>query len=240
MKSRFLEVVCFLDAILRNGVLIDKPRNSNSSRLRKLLTVIVFCGLLYGIAMGSYAWLAGTRTFHDACLQMSYSGIKVPMLLLATFALTWPAFAVISTLFGLRDDMSLLTGLVMSSQATGAIILLSFSPIVLFTYVSVGHSQTTYSAAVLLNFVFFAVASLASHWRMRRNIKSFATGDHRHAIMLWFWVILYGFAGIQMAWIMRPFVGQPNADTTFFRAESWDNAYVKLMEIAKSLIFPDD
>ena len=158
------------------------------------------------------------------------------MLLLATFALTWPAFAVISTLVGLREDLGFMTGLILSSQAAIAIILLSFAPIVLLTYVSALHSQTTYSAAVLLNFVFFAFASLASQWTMRRNLGSFATGDRRHSLMLWFWVILYGFAGIQMAWIMRPFIGQPNTKTTFFRAESWDNAYIKLIEIARSLI----
>jgi hypothetical protein len=44
--------------------------------------------------------------------------------------------------------------------------------------------------------------------------------------MLWTWLVLYVFVGIQMAWILRLFVGAPGAPVEFFRRESWENAYV--------------
>ena len=31
------------------------------------------------------------------------------------------------------------------------------------------------------------------------------------------WVIVFGLVGAQMGWVLRPFVGHPKADFTFFR-----------------------
>jgi hypothetical protein len=47
----------------------------------------------------------------------------------------------------------------------------------------------------------------------------------RHRLLFRVWLVLYIFVGIQMAWVLRPFVGNPFAPTTFFREESWGNAY---------------
>jgi len=33
---------------------------------------------------------------------------------------------------------------------------------------------------------------------------------------------------IQMAWVLRPFIGSPGNPAQFFRAESWGNAFVIL------------
>jgi len=35
-----------------------------------------------------------------------------------------------------------------------------------------------------------------------------------------------------MAWVLRPFVGQPHSSVSFFRPEAWGNAYVELVHIA--------
>ena len=40
------------------------------------------------------------------------------------------------------------------------------------------------------------------------------------------WAALYVFVAIQLAWVLRPFVGSPTLPTRFFREEAWDNAYV--------------
>jgi hypothetical protein len=36
---------------------------------------------------------------------------------------------------------------------------------------------------------------------------------------------IYIFVGIQMGWVLRPFIGSPHAPVEFFRRESWGNAY---------------
>jgi len=44
------------------------------------------------------------------------------------------------------------------------------------------------------------------------------------------WVFLYAFVGIQMGWVLRPFIGDPGQRPTFLRSESWGNAYVIVMD----------
>jgi len=34
----------------------------------------------------------------------------------------------------------------------------------------------------------------------------------------------------QMAWVLRPFVGNPDLPVTFFREEQWGNAYVEVVQ----------
>ena len=52
--------------------------------------------------------------------------------------------------------------------------------------------------------------------------------DPRHRIARRLWVVLYVFVAIQLAWVLRPFVGSPNLDVHFFREGAWSNAYVVL------------
>ena len=43
------------------------------------------------------------------------------------------------------------------------------------------------------------------------------------------WIALYVFVAIQLAWVLRPFVGSPELEVSFFRAEAWSNAYVVIV-----------
>ena len=51
--------------------------------------------------------------------------------------------------------------------------------------------------------------------------------------MLWTWLAIYIFVGIQMAWTLRPFIGDPGLPVQFFREHSWGNAY----EVVAQLIY---
>ncbi len=43
--------------------------------------------------------------------------------------------------------------------------------------------------------------------------------------MLYTWIVIYVFVGIQMGWVLRPFIGDPRTPVQFFREGSWSNAY---------------
>lgn len=40
---------------------------------------------------------------------------------------------------------------------------------------------------------------------------------HRGSGLLQLWILIYGLVGVQMAWILRPFVGNPEGELAFFR-----------------------
>ena len=60
-----------------------------------LLLLILGFGMFYGGVMGTYGGLAGDRS-----LQLLYSAIKVPFLIMTTFALSVPSFYVVNSAAG--------------------------------------------------------------------------------------------------------------------------------------------
>lgn len=198
------------------GGAADAPRPAGLAQL--LLTVALF-GILYGATMGTFGGFRGERA-----LQLLYSGVKVPLLLLVTFALSLPSFFVLNTLLGLRDDFSQVLRALIATQAGLTVILASLAPLVGLWYVSFAD----YNAAQLLNLLMFAVASLAAQWMLRRSYRPLVARNPRHRWMLRTWLVIYAIVGIQMAWVLRPFVGDPRSPTRFFREEAWGNAYVEV------------
>ena len=71
----------------------------------------------------------------------------------------------------------------------------------------------------------FAVASFSAQWMLRRDYLPLIRKDPKHRWMLRAWIVIYVFVGIQMGWVLRPFIGDPDVPVQFFRENSWSNAY---------------
>src|SRR5438874_776898 len=196
-------------------------------RLRQLLLLVIIFGLLYGAVMGSYGGVFG-----DRWKQVIYSAVKVPFLLIATFLLSLPSFFVISTLLGLRDDFAHSLRVLIATQAALTIILASFAPFTALWYLS----STDYQAAVLFNALMFGISSIAAQLLLRRFYAPLIARNPRHRLLVRAWLIVYAFVGIQMGWLLRPFIGDPLQPTHFFREHAWGNAYEMVMRIVWSLI----
>ncbi len=192
---------------------------SAARALARLVACLVVSGLVYGAAMGSFRGLAGQPQW---LLQISYSAVKVPLLLMAAFVIGLPSFFVLNTLFGLRRDFSQAVRALVATQAGLAIILASLAPVTLLWYAS----SSDYRQALLVNGCMFAVASLAAQWLLRRHYAPLVARNRRHRWLLWTWAAVYVLVAIQLAWLLRPFVGTPRAEVQFLRPEAWDNAYV--------------
>ena len=185
-----------------------------------LMTVAV-CGALYGAVMGAFGGFSG-----DRLMQVVFSAAKVPLLILVTMALAMPSFFVINSLLGLRADFPAVLRAVAGTQAVMAVVLASLAP-----YTAVWYASTRdYHEATLFNAMMFAVASLSAQWVLRQRYAPLVASNPRHRWMLWAWLVLYAFVGVQMGWVLRPFIGQPGKAVTFFRGDSWGNAYVIVAE----------
>ncbi len=184
--------------------------------------LIVGFGIVYGVTMGSYAGIGPERWLH-----LLYSGAKVPLLLVITFAISWPSFAVANYLAGLGPDLRAAFRKLLSCQCVVAIALASQAPLTAFWYFSIRH----YKLALLFNAMVFLFASLAGQYAMRRAYRPLIRRSNRHRLMLWAWLIIYSFVGIQLSWVLRPFVGSPAAAIQFFRSGQLSNAYVKIAQL---------
>lgn len=213
------------DRVLRGRPIIARP--DGRGRLRRIGLLVVVFGLLYGGVMGTFA---GFDTSH--LMQVVYSALKVPLLLFTTFALALPSFFVINSLLGVRDDFGDALRALVSAQAGLTIVLASLAPITAVWYLSVPD----YATAILYNAVVFAIASVAGQWVLRKHYRELIARNPRHRPLMWGWLVIYAFVGIQMGWVMRPFIGHPNARPQFFRDEAWTNAYLAVYEIIARVI----
>jgi hypothetical protein len=176
----------------------------------------------YGAFMGSFHFVSPERLW-----QVLYSAVKMPILLFATTVVCLPGFFVLNTVLGLRDDFGESLKAVLAGQAGLSVILASLAPLTRFFYFSVA----TYDAALLFNLAALAVATIAAQFVMLRHYRVLMRRNPRHRLMLLAWLAVYAFVGIQMAWMLRPFVGDPTLRVSFFRAEPFSNAYVVVFRL---------
>lgn len=195
------------------------------ARLPQALAILILFGLLYGAVMGSWSGFAPERY-----LQVVYSAVKVPLLLGVTFLIALPSFFVINTLIGLRDDFAEATRALVATQAGLTVILASFAPFTILFYVSFDG----YEAAILFNAMMFGGASLAAQILLRRFYAPLIRRDRRHKLLLRAWLAIYAFVGIQLGWTLRPFIGNPGAEPTFFRQHAFTNAYEALWNVVRN------
>jgi hypothetical protein len=198
-----------------------------SRKLAQLGIMVAVFGITYGAVMGSFGGMLG-----EHFLQVVYSAVKVPFLLLGTFVLSLPSFFVVNTLFGLRSDFSHSLRALLATQAGLTIILASFAPFTILWYAS----SSNYRGAILFNTLMFGCASFTAQWLLRRFYEPLIRRNPRHRLLLRAWLVIYAFVGIQMAWVLRPFIGYPDAPTQFFRQDAWGNAYVRLANILWSFL----
>lgn len=187
-----------------------------------LVLLVVLFAMLHGAGVG----LFGLRP-----VQSLYSALKLPLLLLLSTAICLPNFYAVNTALGLRDDFVAALRGVLAAQATVAIVLASLTPLVLLAYVS----SSSYPFAIVANGACFALASWCGQLTLGRHYRPLVARNPRHAHARRAWLVLYVFVAIQLAWMLRPFVGDPGLATRFFRTEPFSNAYVVVVRAVLAL-----
>jgi hypothetical protein len=182
-----------------------------------LPAMVLLFAPLYGLVMGSFSVTAMDRMWLSV-----FAAVKVPLLLLVSSLVCLPWFFVLNTVLGLRDDFRAALQAILAGQTALSIALAALGPITLVWYAS----EASYRAALLFNAAAFAVATGAGQIAMLRDYRVLIRRDGRHRIGLAAWVLLYAFVGIQMGWMLRPFIGNPSDPPQFFRPEPFSNAYV--------------
>ena len=72
---------------------------------------------------------------------------------------------------------------------------------------------------------------------VRRYYGPLVRRSERHRAMMILWLLLYSFVAIQMAWTLRPFIGDPNPEIpiVFLRSSDLDNAYLEVLRLMRQV-----
>ncbi|HEY3244232.1 MAG TPA: hypothetical protein VGM03_12870 [Phycisphaerae bacterium] len=209
------------DGLLRGSGAFHPARAAELPAWTFPLITLAFAPL-YGALMGSFHFDSAERI-----RQVAYSGIKMPLLLFASTLVCLPGFFVLNTVLGLREDFRQSVKAILAGQAGLGVIVASLGPLTRFFY----FCTSDYRAALLFNLAALAVSTVAGQFVMLRYYRVLIRRNRRHRLMLLAWLGLYAFVGIQMAWMLRPFVGDPTMRVSFFRAEPFSNAYVVVFRL---------
>ena len=214
-----------VDRVLRGQY--DASARIDWRRTRELLTVVVVLGAVYGAVMGTFGCFGGGAT-----LVLVYAAVKVPLLLLCVFAVGLPSFLVLNALMGLREDSRAVCQALLATQAGMAIVLASLAPFTFLWYCS----AASYAHAVAFNALMFGVASAVAQLLLRRQYQPLIQRQPKHRYMMVVWIVIYAAIGIQAAWLLRPFVGNPNTPLAFFRPDAFSkNAYEVVFELLRKV-----
>ncbi len=182
-----------------------------------LLSSMLFFGI-YGFVMGIY----------NSLLQALVSAAKVPILFILSLIICYPALFVFNVLLGSKLGIWQSLAMILSSYALTACILVSFAPITLF-FLLIGSS---YAFLRLMHVAIFAIAGIAGMVVLSSGLK-YACEHHsvypRQGIRVFqIWVIIFAFVGTQLAWNLRPFVGNKEMQFQFFRKQE-SNFYMHIL-----------
>lgn len=229
-----------LDRILRGEStrLSELRRGEVPVDSARLTRVIVVLAMLHGFCMGTFALLSSKG---PGFAQVLASMVKVPLLFYLTLFVTLPSLYVFNALVGSRLTFASMLRLLSATLGVNVAVLASMGPIVAFFSVC----TTSYPFMVLFNVAVFAASgSLALAFLLqtlqRLNVaqsldRAPELGSPEESVgaieptsnqvlakhvrtIFRLWVVLFGLVGAQMAWVLRPFIGNPDVPFTWFRA----------------------
>ena len=137
-----------------------------------------------------------------------------PLLFFLTLLVTFPSLYVFAALANSRLRARETLRLLVAAITVMLGVLASFAPVTIFFTVS----TDSYRFMLILNVAFSAVAGFTGLAFLNRAIghvfrehpgEAAAAGEGRARRIFRIWLVLFGIVGAQMAWILKPFVGNP-------------------------------
>jgi hypothetical protein len=169
-------------------------------KLRFALATLLILGGLYGGVAGAYS----------GPLQSVAAAAKLPFLFLATFVVCFPAFYVVQVLVGSRLQLLQVVVLVTSALALTTVVLAAFVPVPAFFLIT----GANYYFQHLLHIVLVGAAGIFGMYALHDGLTTICERrgvyPRKALTIMRLWAVLFGFVGIQMAWNLRPFLGDRN------------------------------
>jgi hypothetical protein len=134
--------------------------------------------------------------------QIAIGAGKVPLALLATLAITVPAFYALAAAFGRAWTMRTAVAVTLAAAARASLVLLAAAP-VLWLGISWGLS---YHASTVAAAIAYGLAGLAALGVLLRSLADRFRGLVAAAVFITVFVAVGG----QTAWILRPYLGRPS------------------------------
>lgn len=196
-------------------------------QLVSLYIYVFILSFIYGLSMGSYT----------GPLQAITTAVKIPFLLTVTLLVCYPALFVIQTMLGSKLRLIQMSSIILVGFALMTSIMLSFIPIIIVFL----FTGSNYYFLHLLHIGIFFIAGIFG-MKMIVDALKFSCEKkniypHTGVVVFRFWVLIFGFIGIQIAWNLQPYLGDQGKQFKLFRKHE-GNFYTAVIYSIKQLHKP--
>ena len=202
---------------------ISKKEISKRLIFSQIMVISTFV-FLYGLVMGSYLSL----------VQSLIAGIKLFFLFITTLLICFPSFYIIQLLLGSRLKFYQVIIIILSGFVISSTITLAFAPVVIFFLI-------TGSNYYFLQLLHIAIFCFAGFFGIKLIIEALKYACEKENIypktgvtVFSVWVVILAFVGIQLAWNLRPFLGDRGKEFKLFRNYE-GNFYTAIVYSVKQL-----
>jgi hypothetical protein len=200
-----------IDLLLRDReVMLARIRTGTNltTILKTMILTIAVTMAIVGAALGSYR----------GGIQIAYAGLKLPLVLLGTAALSAPALTAIGRALGRRASLVQDLALVISALAFGSLLLVAGTPLILL-----GRAlELAYHQMIMMTVGMFSIAGIAAlHMVIRAvSIEGLRDGSRGWRTAVFGLCIVFAVVGGQLSWALRPYLVRPRTpDVPFVRAK---------------------
>lgn len=220
----------FIELLKDRKTFLDEihTKTQLNTKISALLVCSFVCFAFYGAIIGAFS----------SPLQSISSALKLPAMYLITLIICVPALYIFNVLFGSTRTVRQHFSYVLSAASVIALLLCGFAPITLFFLITIIPNKD-YSFFLLLNVAIFALTGIFGvsflYQAMRPDATESDVNVSLRSNILRLWLVLYGFVGSQLGWILRPFFSSPTEPFQIFRPREGNflsgvwNAIVNLM-----------
>ncbi len=207
----------------------------NSAARLCLSVLVIFIGAgMFGTVMGCWR----------APVQAIYTGIKFPLVILLTTLGTALLNGMLAPLLGLNIRLSQALQAVLMSFTIFALIVGSFSPLILFLIwnappLGADTTRDAYRFIQLAQVGVIAFAGLAANLRLFQLLQRLSGSRAVAKKILVAWLSANLFLGSQLCWILRPFIGSPNLPLQFLRPDAFRGNFYETVWFAASALFAE-
>jgi hypothetical protein len=170
------------------------------AKLRYSIVTIVILAGFFGAVAGAYSGPA----------QAVSAGLKVPLLFFATFAVCFPAFYVVQVLVGSRLQLKQVVVLVAGALALTSVVLAVLVPITAVFLITGANYYFQHLLNITIALIAGAFGMYWLHDGLTLVCEKRGVYPRKAITIMRVWALLFAFVGIQLAWNLRPFLGDRN------------------------------
>lgn len=206
--------------------MLSEHQNSRHVIAQQMMLILLFT-FLYGVIMGSY----------NGWLQSLVTGIKIPVLIMLSLLICFPALYVIQSMIGSTMTLAQMASIIFTGFFVFSTIALSFGPIVIFFMIT----SDSYSFLKLLHVAIFAFSGIFAVKTIINGLKYSCERKNLYPklgmTIFKIWVFILAFVSSQLAWNLRPFVGSRDMEFELLR-EREGNFFIAVINSFGHLIDP--